>query len=97
MLQSDFFQDGPLVGAQRDPDALQWLSHPDVADVLWARDVGGRLGQPEAAFRAALAADQASPAELGQDRLQELPRDVLGARQLLRGDVTAFGGGRAGC
>ena len=34
--------------------------------------------------------DQARPAQLGEDRLQELTRDALGARELLSGDVAAI-------
>ncbi len=109
--QRDLFEDGPFVGAQRDPDLLQRLGHAGIADVLrplapYAEqlavddpddvregDGAGRPGQPEAAVRSALAADQPGPPQLGEDRLQELPRYLLSAGQLIGGDVSGIGRG----
>src|SRR5262249_44034604 len=109
-------EDGPFVGAQRDPDALQRLRRANVAEVLRAltahpdklsvhgaddvreRDLAGGLRQPEPSFGAALAAHKTRPAQLGEDRLKELPRNVLRPRQLLgRGVITTGGGQFHGC
>jgi len=36
VVEGDLVEDGPLVGAQRDPDALQRLRRADIAEVLRA-------------------------------------------------------------
>src|SRR6266496_4485707 len=114
MFQRDLLKDGPLVRAQGDPNALQRLGRPRVADVLRPcaadadqravdraddireRDVLWRAGQPEAAGRAALAADQARAPQLGEDVLEELCRDPLRAREVLSRDRRTVADGKLG-
>jgi len=69
----------------------------DGADDLGQRDLAGGPGQPEAALRSPLAADQARPPELRQDRLQELARNLLRARDPIRRHVAVGSGGEFDC
>ena len=45
VVEGDLIEDGPFVGAQRDPDALQRLRRADVAEVLRALTPGDDLTQ----------------------------------------------------
>jgi hypothetical protein len=64
----------------------------DCPDDVGERDLSCRTGEPEAAVRAALAAYQASAPQLGEDSLQELPRNGLRPGKLVRRHMTAAGG-----
>ena len=55
----------------------------ELADDLGDRDLVRRSGKLVPALGAALAGDQAAAAELGEDALEELRRDVLGRGELL--------------
>jgi hypothetical protein len=66
----------------------------DGTDNVGQGDLGRGPGEPEAAVRPALAADQPGAAQLGQDGLDELARDILRAGELLAGDVAAGRGGQ---
>src|SRR5690348_12635507 len=110
VVEGDLIEDGPFVGAQRDPDALQRLRRANVAEVLRAltahsdklpvhgaddvreRDLAGGLRQPEPTLGAALAAHKPRPAQLGENRLKELRRNVLRPCQLLGRGVITTGG-----
>ena len=65
----------------------------DRADDVGDGHLGGRAGEPVAAFGAAAGADQALVLQLQQDVLEELQGDVLGGRQTLPLDGFALAGG----
>ena len=71
------------------------VDHPDD---LGEGDLLGGAGQPVAALRATLGVHDAAPAQLEQDALQELRRDLLGAGDLVGRDRPAAPGtaGRRG-
>ena len=74
------------------PDAEQLPV--DGPDDVGQRDLLGRPGQPEAAVGTALAADEPGPPQLGQDRFQELARNLLSTGKLIGRDVAAAGRGK---
>ncbi len=65
-----------------------------MARMMSASEISPPPGQPEAAVRTALAADQPGAPELGQDRLKELTGDHLRPGKLVSRHVTAAGGGQ---
>ena len=68
----------------------------DGADDVGQGDLLGRLGEPVAAVRAALAAHEPGVAQVGEDVLEELRGDRLGGGQRVALDRPAAGGGELG-
>ena len=65
----------------------------DRADDVGDGHLGGRAGEPVAAFGAAAGAHQSLVLQLQQDVLEELEGDVLGGREALSLDGFPFAGG----
>ena len=72
-------------------------SGPSMARMMSASEISLASGQPEAAFRPALAADQPGAPQLGQDRLQELARNLLRACDSIRRHMAVFSRGQFDC